>query len=591
MREKYEELLINNSLDYQKLNKQYNFLGILRFLVIISLLALLIYYFKSNNVVFLLISFIAIAVFLVLIKFHSKLSFKRKLAKTLIEINEHELAYIKREAIPFNDGSEYIDTKHAYSYDLDFFGKDSLFQNINRTATYIGKAKLAALLQSHLSNNDISQNQKAINELSGKIEFRQGIYAIAKIANDNKDIYGKLIDWLHSNQNKSYFLLNLFSFVSPLVIAILITLYFTDGSIIFRYAATGLFLINITVLIANIKAIKREIIGGSVIDKIIRNYSLLIKSIETENFETDKLNHLKAKLKNNSELASRQIEKLSSLFSQLDSLFNLIGAFITNGLALYHIHVFRNLSKWKERNNQCVGEWLNVIGEIEALGSLANFSYNNPSFCFPELNDDHKIEIHNLGHPLIEAATRIDNNVDFSKQRFIVLTGSNMSGKSTFLRSLGVNMVLAGIGSAICATKANISPLNVWVSMRVSDSLEDNESYFFAEVKRLKEIMDNSEKETTFILLDEILRGTNSEDKHIGTVEVIKKLISKGVIGAIATHDLKVCLTTDKHPETLVNKCFEVEIVNNELYFDYKLRDGICRNKSATFLMEKMGVI
>ena len=152
-------------------------------------------------------------------------------------------------------------------------------------------------------------------------------------------------------------------------------------------------------------------------------------------------------------------------------------------------------------------------------------------------------------------------------------------------------MVLAGIGSVICASKANVHPLKVWVSMRLSDSLEDNESYFFAEVKRLKEIMDQADKETSFILLDEILRGTNSEDKHTGTVEVIKKLVSKGAIGAAATHDLKVCFISDENPEELVNKCFEVEIISNELSFDYKLRDGICKSKNATFLMEKMGVI
>ena len=166
-----------------------------------------------------------------------------------------------------------------------------------------------------------------------------------------------------------------------------------------------------------------------------------------------------------------------------------------------------------------------------------------------------------------------------------------MSGKSTFLRSLGINMVLAGTGSPICASKANIHPLNVLVSMRLSDSLSDNESYFFAEVKRLKEIMDKADKTISFVLLDEILRGTNSDDKRTGTVEVIKKIIGKKVVGAIATHDLKVCDTTQEYPETLTNKCFEVEIINNELVFDYKLRDGVCKNKSATFLMKKMQVI
>jgi DNA mismatch repair ATPase MutS len=173
----------------------------------------------------------------------------------------------------------------------------------------------------------------------------------------------------------------------------------------------------------------------------------------------------------------------------------------------------------------------------------------------------------------------------------MILTGSNMSGKSTFLRSLGVNMVLGGIGSTVCASEANIHPLQVLVSMRLSDSLSDSESYFFAEIKRLKQIMDALEEKPAFVLLDEILRGTNSDDKRNGTIEVIKKVIAKKAVGAIATHDIEVCLTTNEYPEILTNQCFEVEIKNNDLHFDYKLRNGICKNKSATFLMQKMGVI
>lgn len=166
-----------------------------------------------------------------------------------------------------------------------------------------------------------------------------------------------------------------------------------------------------------------------------------------------------------------------------------------------------------------------------------------------------------------------------------------MSGKSTFLRSLGINMVLAGIGSVVCASSASIHPLPILVSMRLSDSLADNESYFYAEIKRLKQIMNCLEKERSFVLLDEILRGTNSDDKRNGTVEVIKKMIQKNAIGAIATHDIEVCLTTNTYPQQLINKCFEAQIIDNDLYFDFKLRDGVCKNRSASFLMQKMGVI
>lgn len=166
-----------------------------------------------------------------------------------------------------------------------------------------------------------------------------------------------------------------------------------------------------------------------------------------------------------------------------------------------------------------------------------------------------------------------------------------MAGKSTFLRTLGINMVLSGIGAPICASTANVHPLPIIVSMRLSDSLSENESYFFAEVKRLHQIMQQLDTQVCFVLLDEILRGTNSDDKRSGTIAFVKKIISKKAIGAIATHDLEVCQTTTEYPNVLVNKCFEVDIINNDLVFDYKLRNGICKNKSATFLMKKMGII
>lgn len=587
----YVSLLEESSLHFKKYKKQFNLIGGVRLSIIIAIAISIYFYIKSDENIYLILTSIAVIAFFIFIKVSGRIAYKRKLSKTLVNINKDELSYLNDESIPFEDGSEYIEAKHPYSFDLDFFGKSSLFQNINRTATYIGKDKLAFRLKNILNKEDILKDQGAVKELSTKVEFRQNNYALAKVSNDNKALYEDLLNWLQSPISKVSLFQKTFSIVSPIILVVLFAIYFSGGSIIYRSLGITLFFINLTVLASHLKAIKNELISDTKIDEILKNYSLIIQSIENENFDSPKLIELQAKLKNNNILASKQIKQLSSLFSQLDSLQNLVGALLMNGIALYHLHVFRSLMKWKQSHSNLVVEWLNVVGEMEALGSLANFSYNNPDFCFPEVNDNGNIAFTDLGHPLIDKDSRVDNSVAFIKQKFIILTGSNMSGKSTFLRSLGVNMVLASIGSSICASSASITPSKVWVSMRLSDSLEDNESYFFAEVKRLKEIMVNTEVGPSFILLDEILRGTNSDDKRLGTVEVIKKLISKNSVGAIATHDLEVCLTTDEYPEKLTNKCFEVEIVDNELYFDYCLRDGICKNKSATFLMEKMEVI
>jgi DNA mismatch repair ATPase MutS len=317
----------------------------------------------------------------------------------------------------------------------------------------------------------------------------------------------------------------------------------------------------------------------------------LIEKIEKESFQSKKLLHLQEQLNFKNAKASQHLKQLSELFSRMDTISNFVTAILFNGTFLFNLHVLKALLKWKEDYASEMNHWIAIIGEIEALNSLANLAYNNEDFVFPEINSEYKIEFTNLSHPLLNPATRIGNDTQFFPQSFVILTGSNMSGKSTFLRSLGINMVLTGIGSVVCASKAKVHPLPVLVSMRLSDSLSDSESYFFAEIKRLKQIMDALENQPAFVLLDEILRGTNSDDKRNGTIEVVKKIISKKAIGAIATHDIEVCLTTNDYPEILTNQCFEVEIQNNDLYFDYKLRNGICKNKSATFLMQKMGVI
>lgn len=289
--------------------------------------------------------------------------------------------------------------------------------------------------------------------------------------------------------------------------------------------------------------------------------------------------------------ASQNSQKLFTIVTNINTVQNVLGAVFVNGFFLYHIHTLRKLYLWKDQFSKEIKIWLQIIGEFEALNSLANFSYNNPNFVFPEINTHGEINFEKIGHPLLQSNKRVCNTFVLKANEFVILTGSNMAGKSTFLRTLGINMVLVGIGAPICSTKANVHPYDVIVSMRQSDSLSDGESYFFAEVKRLKQIVQKLENEVCFVLLDEILKGTNSDDKQNGTIEVIKKIISKKAIGCIATHDLEVCKMSESYENQLFNKCFEVEIIDNELSFDYKLREGICKNKSATFLMKKMGII
>lgn len=587
----YSDLAERHTGNFKMLDRKYTMISIIRLVVVVLFLISLYYYVSTRSVTYLVSIFTLIVLFIILIKVHVRLAWDSALEKNLSDINENEMEFIRGLRVPFANGEEFMDTTHLYSYDLDFFGENSFFQNLNRTGTYMGKRKLAGLLLSVLSHEEIIENQQAIRELAPKIEFRQKLLALANTGKDNRYAYENVIRWSSSGHKSIPKILQGLAFVTPVLLVIFIVAYFYSGNTLYINLAAAVFLFNLILLSLVSGRIKHELMQIDKVQRVIKHYGRIIGEIEKQDFNSKKLINLKNRIRVDQVDVGRQIEKLSLLFGQLEGIKNVFGATLFNGIFLYHHHVLNAMYKWRNSFSQKVPDWLSLIAEFEALNSLANFSFNNPNFVFPEICKETDISFEALGHPLIAEEKRVCNTINFSNGRFIILTGSNMAGKSTFLRTLGINMILAGIGSPVCASKARVHPLPVMVSMRLSDSLHDNESYFFKEVKRLKEIMDRASMEICFVILDEILRGTNSDDKRNGTIGVIRKIIDKAAIGAIATHDLEICKTAEEFPDILCNKCFEVEIINDDLFFDYKLKDGICRNKSATFLMKKMEVI
>ncbi|MCI9846904.1 MutS-related protein [Flavobacterium pectinovorum] len=587
----YKEKVLHYTESLNKTNKKFNSISLLRLLSIFSFLFLMFYYIKTDKILYLISALLFFIGFIFLMRIHSRLSFQKQFLTALLKINANEISFLKREKLPFENGIEFNDFHHPYTYDLDIFGDHSLFQNLNRTATFTGKKTLANQLLKLNSNESILENQEAVKELASKIDWRQEFLALAVVSHDSKESYESLMHWKSFKKESLSKALNIISIVLPALFFGFLAAYFITSKTILLSYLTYAFIGNLIVFGSVSKRIQSEIAKADNIDKIIKQYSLLVKKIELEKFESKKLIELQQQLVFKNTSASSHLKQLSELFSRMDTVSNLVTAVLFNGSFLFNLHVLKALLNWKEQHADQLEKWIDVIGEFEMLNSLANLAYNNSDFVFPEINSEYKTGFKNLSHPLLNPVSRVGNDTHFYPQSFMILTGSNMSGKSTFLRSLGINMVLGGVGSVVCASEANIHPLPVLVSMRLSDSLADSESYFFAEIKRLKQIMDALEEKPAFVLLDEILRGTNSDDKRNGTIEVVKKVIAKNAIGAIATHDIEVCLTTNEYPEILTNQCFEVEIKDNDLHFDYKLRNGICKNKSATFLMQKMGVI
>jgi DNA mismatch repair ATPase MutS len=561
-------------------------------LVAILILAVSCYYsYYAAHYWFALLAVSMVFVFRVLIIKHRSLRLRHAIVKAKIKINEKELDFLENNKLVFENGSEFVQTNHAYSHDLDFFGEKSLFQTLNRTGTSVGKRALADALLSIQPQNEIIRIQKAIGELTPKLEWRQHFAALGQLQTDNSEGYTRLLAWAEQKPPKIAKIVKILAFSLPILIAFAILAYKITDNSLFSSLGWIAALSNFAVLISQSGAIKNELTATTKIEHLLKQYAHLLGYIEQSEFGLDILKENKDKLQIEDKNSSKAINELSVLFGRLEHVTNVFASPLLNGLFQYHVHVLLGLVDWRNKYGMLVREWLGVIGEYEKYSSMANFAYNNPDFVYPQINNQLDINFEHLGHPLIAQSKRVTNSISFENEQFFILTGSNMSGKSTFLRTVGLNMVLAGIGAPVCASNASVHPLPVLVSMRLSDSLSDSESYFYAEVKRLKYIMEQLENEACFVLLDEILRGTNSDDKREGTMEVVRKMAHHNVFGGIATHDLEVCTVSAEFPKTLTNKRFEVAIVNDELLFDYKLQDGICQNKSASFIMKKMGVI
>jgi DNA mismatch repair ATPase MutS len=320
----------------------------------------------------------------------------------------------------------------------------------------------------------------------------------------------------------------------------------------------------------------------------------MLKSFDNEFFKSDILQNIKKNVSGSGISAGVSVQKLGRLINSFDYRLNMIVSVILNGLLLWDFQCLNRLEKWKSEYKAYFMNWLEMLGQIDAYISLGNFAANNPEYVYPSISADNNFfSSIELGHPLIDEQVRVCNHFDIrQKGTTIIITGANMSGKSTFLRTLAVNYILAMTGAPVCAKKFIFKPVKLFTSMRTEDSLSDNESYFYAELKRLKQLkllVDNNEP--LFFILDEILKGTNSADKSLGSKMFLTKLIEQGGTGVIATHDISLGELEKSFPEKITNKCFEIEIDNGKISFDYILRQGITGKMNAGLLMKQMGIV
>ena len=573
----YKEKLETATQLYKQYYQQYNAIAFAR---LIDLLFAIVIGYKAINESSWLWGFLAavmIVLFFLLIGKHKQIAVKRRIAKAKITINEREIAFIEQGIYPADNGKDFEPAQHPYAYDLDILGEKSLYHYLNRTHTYLGRKRLAQRLL-YPDTTTILTHQEAIKALTPQLAWRQTFMAHAEQIDDNPSFYDRLQQWAAAPTPPMGKFMHVFTVISPIVFTLSAIIGYIYDYEVLKSIAKLLLTINLSVFFFYISKINKEKLGFEHTYAMLYAFKECIAQVEE---------HFPEK----NERASTHIAQLSRLLDDLDSVSNILVSIPLNIFSFYHLHRYRALLQWKRTYGTHIAKWLETVAATEVLCSFANFAYNNPHFVYPTFNNQYRISFEDVGHPLIAENERITNNITLDEAHFIILTGSNMSGKSTFLRTLGVNMLLAQVGLPVCAREAAIHPLPLLVSMRLSDSLSDGKSYFFAEINRIEQIMTALKRERCMVLLDEILRGTNSEDKQYGTIKIIEQLLSLKAIGIVATHDIEVCKTADRYPEQLQNKCFESYIHEGELTFDYKLREGICQNKNATFLMEKLGII
>jgi ABC-type Na+ transport system ATPase subunit NatA len=342
---------------------------------------------------------------------------------------------------------------------------------------------------------------------------------------------------------------------------------------------------------------KRVIRAHHQLDRIvpeIDTLSEMIKWVEEQNFEAPLLNDLQESVRSGKTNAYSEIKELKTILNRFElKVRSTLVFLVINSFLLWDVRQMRALNEWKKKNSEKLPLWYDLIARFEVLNSLATVHFNYPDWALPDFTDDYfHLNANDVGHPLIKQEKRVSSDFYIKGQgRIALITGSNMAGKSTFLRSLGVNIVLAQIGAPVCATSFVLPPNKLMSSMRIADNLAENTSTFYAELRKLKTIIEAVNRhEPVFILLDEILRGTNSLDKHTGSEALIRQLIKEGAVAVLATHDVALSKLENEYPGSLINYHFDVQVAGEELYFDYKLKHGVCTSLNASILMKKIGI-
>ncbi|MCI5082763.1 MAG: hypothetical protein MRY78_13790 [Saprospiraceae bacterium] len=589
LKDKYSERQATFAAQAAALRKRYNYFSVVRLVTFFAAVGLGIYLYAEFWQVGIVFTILFLIGFYRFMLWHGAIKTKEIHQTNLAELNGAERKALDYEFGQFEGGKDFVEAEHPYSYDLDIYGEHSFFQFVNRTSTAIGRQRLAQYLEQPANTETIQQRQQAVQELSEQLDWRQHFQAYGLQTSDELHHTQLLKQWLHDPafvSNSAFYRFALY-FVPIWMIACIFTfLYVEPWQLSLLFLALPIWIIRKTV-----EKVNKTHLRTTHAEKALSFYAKLIGHVETQAFESSALRQIKTAFETEDKTASQHIGRLSYIISQLNMRYNAL-AIIFNIMFLWDLQWINQLEKWRAAQRDHLPKWFEALAELEALISLATLRYNQTDWTFPEVGDYPHFDASGLGHPLISPQKRVSNDVHIPTSGHIkLITGSNMAGKSTFLRTVGLNIVLALCGAPVCARRLELPVLQVYTSMRTQDALHENTSSFFAELKRLKFIIEAVEQGANiFFLLDEILKGTNSRDRHTGSKALIKQLIEHKGAGIIATHDLELGDLEAQYGGAIENLRIEVEIEDGQLHFDYKLKKGVSESFNATILMQQMGI-
>ena len=573
---------------HENIVRKRQWITLLRFLFFISAAILLVLFIRGNIESYLpaIFSFVA---FVIVVRIDvNLLEKKRFISKQLFTI-ENEIGILQNLENKFDNGSNFASDEN-YTDDLDVFGRYSIFHLINRCSTHHGLLLLAERLKQPYTQKSVIENyHDAVKKYSTQPITREHVIAAGLVMEENSGTLDDVSGWMQTEQKfEGKMMPQVLRFLLPIINFVTAWYWLSEGNylpFILSVIVTWIYLGSSSAYIHK----QHQLIGKK--NDILNQYAgILFHFSHIEPSSSHYLNQLKEQ----SSVAFAEIKKLSKLSELFDQRLNMLVFILLNTFFVYDIQVIIRLEKWKTKNRHAFPGWLKAVADIEYLNSLSAFSFNNPDFSFPQLTEDSQtILAVQLSHPLIAPSERVYNDFVLGKnEKLMLITGSNMSGKSTFLRSIGINVLLAQCGAPVCAQSFQLMPVRMLTCIRITDSLHEHTSYFMAELKKLQQII-HALREDIFslVLIDEILRGTNSDDKHHGSQKYIEQLISFPCLSLFATHDVQLGQLEQTYPGLVGNYCFESTIQDNEIYFDYKLHKGVSKNRNASFLMKKMEII